>query len=463
MSNAALLVYLGQLVKERGINWCAGSIEIDSDNLTEEIIRTKKAHMQSNTPAERVDIFAVADANEAGIIPLIKTAGEKLRAVFAEDFIIVKINLLVFITESNEPIDNYPLRAKRTYDLLVHLTAPAAFDAIFLLSDRNELGVVNKENHTKACNGIDKLPLVLKQSDFYENMHQMAAARGRVLFASLGFGEVPEENEPKEIFNRDTALHLAKILETELNVQKKENTIDITLPITRGEMQRAITAVAANHVPAYRLKGASLEQAEDMLFGSGASTFYKKNINIQNEEVEISTTLLRDLAARQQYLSSTFVFLGESIRSLKNSLSEKKEHTVSTGFFQGIDKIKDAIGAYYYEKLQLDYLEKKQEGLTLEYEKISPFISTIHQIIDTLSNTPPSTKKTKPASPEIAKENACCNISLLRNDELIFEEFELGTTERPEVLRLIGGFVPEDLTRFGAMLKHKDFTEDFLE
>jgi len=458
MDNAALLIYLGHHIQARNIRWDSALIKIESLDMLERDIRTKKADMQNYISAGRMDIFIVTDANEPDIMTLIKSVGETAREIFTEDFIVVKVNLLIFITEANEPIEDYAIRANTTYNLLVDLTAPYAFDIIFLLSDRNELGVVNAGNHIKACNGISALPSVLKKSDFYENMMQAAAARGRVLFASLGFGEVDCKIHEEYVPDRALALNLAEILENAISTPNEEHFIDISIPISEHEMQRAIAANVANPISVHSLIGTNLAQVEEMLFEHRAFAFYKENFYITPSVYNPSTILLSSLPARLKTLSGTIAILLECINIERRALEEKVNKPLRFSLYKGIDNAKCEIGSHYYKKFSIEYLEKKLAYLNTEKEEISSFLDSVTMTIDALKEIPPVSKID--LLPQ-AEKNAALNISLMRNDGLIFEEVTLGMPEFPSVLRIVGGFVPEDLTRFNAMAKHKILQEIF--
>jgi len=467
MKNPSLYVFVSsakEMDKTAAMSLYLDSSEQDQD--LDRIIRTVKAEIQSGQAGDvgiqRINIYVIANAHEpkpnAG--KFIKIVGERLKTLFSEDFVALHISLLVFLSESNE-LDAggiaYEARCRFSYEFLLNLTNQMAFDRIFLLSDRNEYGYVSPENHSNAYNAAMHLPFLPHESSKFEAiMNLMEGESGRVLFASLGFGAV--ENDEDDLPDVSNAPYLAKILEHELQRGKLNRTLGFE--IDSVQIISAITGVAANPATIVNFFGITLKEAENLLYGERICKFFEENYKTQtfNEE-EVDTLELSVLAAEDRQISQTLDGISERMRDLSYTLNEKQESPVRAGLFHAIDKIKDAIGECYVIKYELAKLNFEKEKLTARQAKIKPYVEYMYNVVSALKALQSEPKREIPyeALLQQAKENAALNISLLRNDGLLFETHVLGDPVSPCVLRLVGGFALEDLTRFKAMQAHKDY------
>jgi len=464
MQNLSLYVFIGSAKNMKDTRDIM-SIELDEASDLDRIIRTTKAEIQSSEAVgidiQRINIYVIANAHEpdpdAG--KFVRMVGDRLKILFSEDFVSLHISLLVFLSESNE-LDaggiTYETRCRFSYEFLLSLTSPAAFDRIFLLSDRNEHGFVSPTNHQSAYDAAMHLPFLQRaSSQFGETMNLMEKESGRVLFASLGFCAAENKANVQDIGKIN---YLADILENEL--RKGECRKVFNLEAASGQIISDIAGVAANTVTMLNLFGVTLKEAEDILYGDRACRFFAEKYKIPAAREEAMDTLeLSALAAEERQITQVLHDITDRIRNLDYELNEKQNFPLRLGFLHTIDKIKDAIGECYVIKYQLAHLNFEKARLSARQSKIKPYIEYMHDVVLSLKalQNEPAQEVTPEELLEQAKENAALNISLLRNDGLIYETHVLGEPDLPCVLRLVGGFALEDLTRFKAMQAHKDY------
>lgn len=483
IKNPALYVQIGNakyinILKEethRG----AACLHLDEylDEPIDKLIRGAKASLQSgeilSINAQRVNIYVIAVAHDPRAAQLVLTAGERLRALFAEDFAAYHITLAVLLDESNEPDRDgyeYEARTAATYKFLASLTGDTAYNRIFLLSNRNELGGVSPANHANAYRFLAYLPLLheLENSRFDEAINAMAAETGRVLFASAGLGA----GEPAQDVNRENrALYnLALVLES--CVGRSAHTLRAPVLAPAGTeptaviipslqecsspaMSDDIASVASTPLSLSQilsLRTATITEAETIIFGETAANFFNTNYPLPNCEIPTSTTLpLHEAAAEEMHLAKLLDELTAEINRLTHELSQKER--TRFGFLHTIDNAKTAIGQIYAIKYRLAALQDICEKCRSRHAQLHSYIEYIREVIAALKNLP--TEPPAQTPPEIllvqARERAVLNISLLRHDGMLQESHILGDPGNPCVLRLIGGFTLEDLTRYRAM------------
>jgi len=345
IQNPTLYVFIGEaaatadsILKEAVATHPAGGtthVCLNALHDVDKLIRAAKVKIQMQETTlnmHRANIYVIVNAHQPQAAPLTLAAGGKLRTQFAEDFAAFHITLAVMLSESNETDDNLPYetRNKTTYAFLQALTGDTAYDRIFLLSDRNEHGRVSPTNHKNTYKLLAYLPLLHVLDTQFDNIvTTKAREHGHVLFASAGLGEEPPQN--CGIFNNHTnqKLHsVAQILETEIS-KKTQLANDFFIPSFNRDAQiiADITSVAAKPLSFMDFRGASIKEAESMLFGDGAAQFYEKEFanmppNIDTCEMQIS---LSNAAAEEAQLGRLLDELAGDISHLENSLEQKKK------------------------------------------------------------------------------------------------------------------------------------------
>ena len=481
-----------------------GAICLQLGEPVDKLIRAAKACLQSGEMArpgtQRVNIYVIAIAHEPQVVPLTLHAGERLCALFAEDFATFHITLAVLVDESNEADRDgfeYETRAAATYDFLASLTGATAFDRIFLLSNRNEFGRVSGHDYMyHMCQLLAFLPLLhgCQNSRFDETMNAKAAEAGRVLFASAGFGvgdlavDVNKENrvlhelaqvlegEVKIDLNENDEQHSSVIAGSTRNLQAEScrpsfvcvNSDKFGFEIydmkiagqarndkTGGNIANAIASIASNPLSFSQiisLRGATLTEAEALIFGTAAENFFHTNYLAPHYESSTQTTLtLRGAVAEESCLAKLLEEIELEICNLSHELSQKERTPV--GFFQAIDNAKTAIGQAYEIKYKLAALQVQREKHQTRYAQLHSYIQYLREVIAALKALPVEPPPETPPEQLLsqARERATLNISLLRHDGMLLESHILGEPDNPCVLRVIGGFTLEDMIRYHTM------------
>ena len=467
VQNPTLYVQIGN-AKQIDITSQAGqthphgsAICLHIDEPIDNLIRGAKAGLQSceisSLNAQRVNIYVVATAHDPQAAQLVPIVGKRLQAIFAEDSAF-HITLVVLLDESNEPgCDGceYEARTGATYEFLVSLTGDTAFDCIFLLSNRNELGRV--AGHDNAHRLLTFLPLLhgLENSRFNETLTAKTGEAGRVLFASAGLGV----GEPAPDVNKDNRMlhNFTQMLEWEMEVNTviaSQSTIACP-PVIASEAKQSITSLPSKPLSfseTFSLRGATIAEAEAIIFGDSAASFFNKNYPLPPCNSSFTNTLsLRDAVAEEKQLANLIAKTTGEISYLADELSQKERTPV--GFLHAIDNAKTIIGQIYTTKYRLAALQAVCEKYQARHAQLHLYLQYLREVIATLKALP--TQLPAQALPELllsqARERAVLNISLLRHDGMLQESHVFGDLGNPCVLRLIGGFCLEDLTRYITM------------
>jgi len=437
-----------------------GAICLHIGEPMDKLIRGAKAGMQSceisPLNAQRVNIYVVAIAHDPQAAQLIPIVGERLKAIFAEDSTF-HITLVVLLDESNEPSRDgyeYEARTGATYEFLTSLTGDTAFDCIFLLSNRNELGRVNSANHESAHRLLAFLPLLhgLENSRFSESLTSKADEAGRVLFSSAGLGV----GEPAPDVNRNNRIlhNFAQMLELEIEAHSVIAS-EAKQPGNDRAIYSNIISLPSKTLSLsdiFYLRGATIAEAEALIFGDDAVNFFNKNYPSSSCSSLYPNTLpLRDAVAEEKHLANLIEKTTSEISYLTNELSQKERTPV--GFLRAIDNAKTIIGQIYAIKYRLAILQAACEKYQARHKQLYSYLQYIREVIATLKTLP--IQPPAQATPELllskAQERAVLNISLLRHDGMLQESHIFDDLGNPCVLRLIGGFYLEDLTRYHTM------------
>jgi len=470
IQNPTLYVFIGSVEKDEMIaevkkTHASGEamyLHLNETTEMDKIIRTAKAELQAwetRLSLQSVNIYVIVKAHETHVSELVKTAGNRLRVLFAEDFTF-QITLAVFLRESNEPDeDSYTFeeRGKATYKFLTALTGYTDFDCIFLLSDRNEYGRVSVANRKNIHKLMAYLPyLHCVDSDFYKTLGRKAREMGRVLFASAGVG-VGQDMQLNAVNNNKINLqlhNLAQILEDEFNSKTPMSSANIIDICDRPDIANNIASVAARPLSPLDFKGLTLKEAEWLLFEDGAAEFFATIPITSMVEKPPSNLPLRKLIEENDYLKHMLVVLAEKISFATVELEGKE--SIELGAIKFVHNVKNEIGQCYAVKYKLAALQSVYTKLLDRQLEISAYIEYISDVIAALKSLPmtPIYEETLESLLSRAKTQAALNISLLRDDGLVREMHVLKSMPDASdvyVLNLIGGFVLEDLTRYHAM------------
>jgi len=462
------------------------SLHLDETADIDNTIRAAKVRVQSaksGLDKRQANICVVVKAYDPLGVQLAIAVGKRLSTLFAEDFAAHRLALAVFLSESNEPdVDDisFEMRNKLTYEFLTAIAGHTPFDCVFLLSDRNEHGQVDVANHDNACKFLARLPQVLATSRFVETLAMKAGELGRTLFASGGFWEkeIPYGQPNRQLH------HLAKILENELAEGEKiplpqEQPLSQLLSVfdwsnrTDAKIVADVCSVAAEPLSPVLLAGKTVKESETLLFGDSAARFFETNFPMCEEPEQHPKRLsLRNAVAKERLLSIRLSNISAEITRVSQELAklEIASHRVgvldilcgyikrSENTFSLVDKVKAAVGNCYVFKHKLNMLSILQNSTAAVHAQLLDYIEHIRNIISVIKAQEPSpeidsvTAQTheQDVAPQVAK-HAVLNISLLRDDGLLHETHILGDETNPYVLRLIGGFAQEDLTRYHAM------------
>jgi len=453
---------------------CAVGLHLSVGDDADGAIRAAKAELQSldiGLNMQRANIYVLAKAHDPQAAKIVEPTGQRLRALFAEDFTSYSLTLTAFLCESNEAqVDGYAYndRVNATYQFLTAQTP--VYDSIFLLSDRNEYGRINHTNIGNLYKLMAYLPLVHNlNSRFNETLTARAGEVGRVLFASAGFGG--RVSSVHDNFELGRHLHVAaQILENEIN--------DSTIPARQSvhpekiacaarllpvsfTITSDIASVASEPISFVKLLGTTMVEAEHLLFRDRARRFYDENFQVETyvpKENNISkSTLLKYIVERVGHLQYIVEQLNSEIHDLSQKLEQYKAETVSinmSNILSFVDNIKNKIGEHYAIKYKLSSMQAMHAELSAEYAELNAYVEYMKELVASIKSVSVPTQEKTPVDSLLSQalEQAALNISLLRTDGLIFETHLFDETTNPCVLRLVGGFALEDLTRYNAML-----------
>lgn len=439
---------------------------INDESSMQQEIRNIKAAMQRSATCElnmqRVNIYVVARAYNPLVPPLIAGLCTNLRSHFLEDFATCDITLAALLCDSNAAIVDgitYEERGHNTYAFLLATASDIGCNRIFLLSNRNQHGrvVPHEEKNTYAL--LATLPLThTVHTGFDSAIGAKARETGRIIFASAGLGQPLNSTSPLNGATTQALHKLAKILETEIAAPKGapvSNTPLYKLPNYNNltEIEANITSVAAMPLSSLDLRGATIKEAEAVLFGKSAQGFYHAQYAGRQEAVQTGGTqvLLSQAAAEEYELARMLADISASVQSLELEIAKKENAQVPLGLLRVVDKVKDQIGQCYTLRYKLEGLQKAQQALQTRYEDVANYIAYMRDVIAALFALPLPQEKNQQSLLLEARENTHVNICLRRDDGLVREEYNFGDAASTRVLQLVGGFVAEDMMRFYAL------------
>jgi hypothetical protein len=394
---------------------------------------TVKARIQQNEAGlnlKRVYIYIVAQGHRPEAGAGLQSFANTLRTVFAEDFTVPDLSLCVLLRESLEPSDRYEARASAISRLLSNLAeASALYDRVFLLSDRNETGALHPAHWPLIYEAVARLPLTHSTpSRLYGMLDAKKTAEGRPLFLSAGIN--PAEALPPSEADPSVA-----------NAHPPEAVP--TAPIPDHVIIGGIQSVAARPLNIFHFYGLTLAEAEAALFGDGAARFFESNYLSRCGAGAIAPCPDDNALSHQIALLS---------HRLETALAApcKAWHVAA---------IKRKIAGAYALRYRLHLLQAAQAARTRQNEAERAKEERTRQgearYRESLSRL-----RTAPMPP--------CAISLVRYDGLLREDFIFAAADceglfqshhthfipapgAPCVLRVLGGFPMEALTRHGVL------------
>ena len=454
-------------------------LQLNKFEETDIIVREVKTNIQlgeSGLNIKRVNVYVITSAeSDAG---LVLACGNRLKQLFYEDFASCLITLGVLLDESNNG-DGFEERCRNTYNFLNKISSSTdTYDRHFLLSNRNEYDVVSPENNKDICELLAYLPLISQaQTYFDEILTAKTRESGKVRFASAGISKT--FCEPEEITQSGNAkkvlTQVARCLEQNLSesarAEIKDNDLNNYNEITEKIKSHLLSTAAR---PCNTLQGLNIEEAEHTLFGTEMAKIYEHNYKIAPKEpmppTPITTTLTQ-AAVEEKRINIKIKYLTNQIAQLSNRLDEIKEtkcqiKTTSkiSAFitqlipssaeilpsYDEIDNIVEIICEKYAVIQLLEQMEAENTILTQKHEQLVSYMAHIKDIINTIKNLP-EPPKTLAKTPDELEAETAINISLLRDDGLVREKFFIEDNNNPCIIKMIGGFAINDLTRYQVM------------
>lgn len=464
---------------------------INKDSSIDAQIRIAKSNLQDLSTASthldvtRTNVYVVANAFEQDMKMHVEMLSIRLRQLIAEDFSSFYITLVALLNEANNALD-YDEINRNTYKFLLMLTGETGFDRVFLLSNRNQWGQVNEANQKNVHKTIASLPFLNTASSYFNSAVTAKESKvSRVLFASAGVGSVHSADNTDDagdfLTNGEANQYwhkLAHILEDECklhrnvvegNYLRTDELVDVFNGILGYDCNTFfstvvadITSVASKPIASHKLKGLTVLEAENAIFGENIKEFMTRNYSdlafycgkVSSDILDLAPDKLKQLrllVEEQATLHDMVAALDLEILNLKQDIMHRAQETVK--FFATMYSVKETIGKYYASKLKLEILQERRHLVSEYLAKVSQFLDHMRSVIHALTalKLPEKIEMIPETLLQEAMENAGLNISLLRDDGLVHETHVLGTSESPVVLKVIGGFSLEDMIRYNAM------------
>ena len=449
-----------------------------NDDISE--IRAVKAKIQQGGVGlnlNRINIFVATEVCDVKFSSVAE-AGARLKEVFTEDFAVCNLSLAVLISEASDAND-FDARNRATFEFLKACGdgLPEIFNQFFLLSDRNENGVVSAGNRENCLEVLGCLPGIKAESDYFnEIVAAKARAEGRVLFSSVGVAvDMPDEvaKNPDELTigaaEKHALVQLAEKLDAECDANESScsynNEANLTDTEILAKIKSEIVSVAAKPLFFRDLFGVPIVDAEQMLFGKQAARFYEENYNAENAYSEAMAHAsefvpikmpLRQAAAEEKNLRLALIKLADEIAQQEQILTNKRESPQPIKFLQilnYVDAVKDTIAETYTIIYQITALKKTYANLNKKHKHLETYIKYICQTTQALRDIPVQVPAPhRPKTFNQLETQAAINISLIRDDGLIRETHTLTDIDGNLcVVKLVGGFAAENLMRYRVM------------
>lgn len=454
MLNPSLYIAIGDVDLPQNTKDGAFTLRIVQDQDLANQIRMAKAHMQKAAIGFNTllgaNVYVLANAHCPLAKTLAVTLGHQIHGIFSEDFVSYTLVLGVFMDESNHfSTDEYQRHNGQTYAFLDALASHSPYHCVFLLSNRDEGGYVT--DHSNGHQFLAHLPLV-QDTCFYHHMSLKTVEGGKTLFASGGLGSLDAPSI--ENAQNQTLQQLAHVLAQSLAGQEGGH-LDMPQYTPPKDIVSTIPAVAARPVRPLALRGLTLAEAEDLLFGDNAKTFYHHTYGQDPTLYQgANTAPLHQLAQERIALKKSLDALGVDIAHTTQQVEAMENQRISLINFKGVgrlsmfspvDNAKTHIGQLYALRHQLAWQKKQHHALTERCAVLGDYCHYVEALVEGLKALPVLPPPT--ATVEAVAQRTLVNISLLRDDGLVHEQHVLDPGDSPIVLRLVGGFQLEDLVR----------------
>lgn|GEM_PF-2683111 len=344
-------------------------------------IRAIKAEIQRNDAGlniKRINICVLASED-------CEETGQLLRKHFEEDFPVVHMSLFILLSESNLQED-FEARSAASLTLLKKVDSfqskSPIYNLAWLLSDRNERGMVSEENEKKNFEIIAALLFLNPQDSHFEESIPTS-------FASAGMAHLTKPH-------REIAFSVyRRVFSWLLKFNKESSAVDVLehpavlaavgLPPSEEKMAQDIESIAANNIKGRALHKKSIREAEEMLFGDRVRLFYEANfchsVDMADFDVEAVMAAVREQIAqaglsaaeayRDNYLITAIKDIESRIAGYAQELELRYQSLYYHKTFQAIKR--DAIVGIYVVRSQMERLMRLKNVMDIIQEALTAF------------------------------------------------------------------------------------------
>ncbi|MCL2356515.1 MAG: hypothetical protein FWC70_05040 [Defluviitaleaceae bacterium] len=407
----------------------------EANDLNEIIARIQENEGGFNL--NRVNICAVArEMFETVEFDAAHDAGRKIREAFCDEFSTVDLTLAIALTrESGASV--------RTFlDALTVASGieKSPFDRIFIISDKNEHGEILPDSENRIRDIIAALPL-LHETDFCDALAERTV-EGPAL-ASAGFWQ-----KPPQPFLGNRELHrLADALERRL--AEGSPFFDLPRNETGRKSPSSVVAVPAKPLRFWDLRGCTVKQAENLLFGGLAEKFFEMSFPPPIPETEnyAAKLTLCEAATAEKKLPDVLVETEIAAAILEEKMHQTAAEIVRP--WHSVCRVKEKIGEHYTLRRELQDVRAAHNKFALEHAALSAALDELRAAISRIKKLPVAEQFCETSDAEMlacTEKFAPVAISLLRDDGLLRESHIIRDAQgKTCVLRAIGGFAPRDL------------------
>lgn len=474
----------------------------------ERAIRTVKTEIQRNENhlnIKRVNIYVITQAS-CPHSEWTEIAGKRLKDIFIEDFSIVHTTLFLLLSESNrwedfERRSALSLRMLRAVEDFQRQTA--LFNLVFLLSDRNENDVVSDENRQNNYQIITHFHgLTHAESRFEDSLQKKSMDAGTPFFVTAGMARLEKPNEAiaYAVFRHVFETLLAKWKERAASVDPGNppvavdvlmQQIMVKMPenVPPEKLIRDMMSVASRETAVRALRGRTLREAEDLLFGEGAARFFEKNysaaqlVNTEEAYEIVAAHLARSAEGPYGMAVCESYIPADSVNTLEQHI-EQKEQEIALRYqkgcgsllLQGTDAVKRMVAEVYAERYALERLRAARTALRCVADGLANGARRSRRLVKTLEQARKELQQADDPGQHITAyyeqvvNGIMTELSARYGPDFVFEEIcaepvavWLGTdsTDDPDLLPLaekIAAFIEKYIFTHESM--HLSFDED---
>ena len=248
-------------------------------------VKTDIQRNEANLNINRVNISVIISAHSENAFSRAEEAGAALKRIFLEDFPVAHMTLFLLLCESNH-WDDYERRSALSMETLLKVSrADLPYNWVFLLSDKNESGVVSETNMLNNYRVICRMPFIFNTESHLEKILRNTGTGGFFVSAGMAQLEKPDEAIAYAVFR-----HVYQYWLRGLKKGSTSNTADVGEMVGliadkaryNVDIERDMASVAARNIKARQLSGVTLSEAEGLLYGEGAALFFKANYGAEN-------------------------------------------------------------------------------------------------------------------------------------------------------------------------------------